>query len=69
MLRGTLADNKQDLVLAEFPGQAPTSVALDRSKGVAGRYTYVISPNKINVFSFGYTRLSVAQSGSTPARH
>ena len=65
MLRGTLADNKQDIVVAEFPGQAPASVALDRSKGFAGRYTYVISPNKINVFSFGYTRLSVGQSGST----
>ena len=65
MLRGTLADNHQDLTVAEFPGLGPASVAIDRSKGIAGRYTYVMSPNKINVFSFGYTRLGVEQSGST----
>jgi hypothetical protein len=65
MLRGTLADNHQDLTVAEFPGMGPASVAIDRSKGVAGRYTYVMSANKINVFSFGYTRLGVEQSGNT----
>jgi Carboxypeptidase regulatory-like domain len=67
MLRGTLADNHQVTAVAQFPGQLPASQALDRSKGIAGRYTYVISPSKINVFSFGYTRLNVEQSGSTGA--
>jgi hypothetical protein len=65
MLRGTLADDHQDSTVAQFPGQPPASLTLDRSKGLAGRYTYVISPNKINVFSFGYTRLNVEQSGNT----
>ncbi len=65
MLRGTLADNAQDNTVAQFPGQPPASVALDRSKGLAGRYTYVITPTKINVFSFGYTRLNIVQSGVT----
>jgi hypothetical protein len=63
MLRGTLADNARDQVLAQFPGQDAASKLLDNSKGLAARYTAVLTPSVVNVFSFGYTRLGIAQSG------
>src|SRR5262245_26377559 len=65
MLRGTMADNKRDETGAQFPGQSAAVQQLDTSKGLAGRYTFVISPTKINVFSFGYTRLNIVQSGNS----
>lgn len=64
MLRGTLGDNSRDQVLAQFPGQDAAAKNLDNSKGLAARYTTVISPTLVNVFSFGYTRLGIAQSGT-----
>lgn len=63
-VRGTLADRTQDVVLAQFPGQAPASKRLDNSKGVGTRLTSVIKPTLINVFSFGFTRLGLEQSGT-----
>ncbi len=65
MLRGTLADNARDQVLAQFPGQDAAAKNLDNSKGLAARYTTVITPSLVNLFSFGYTRLGIAQSGTT----
>ncbi len=67
MLRGTLADNSRDEVLAQFPGQDAAAKNLDNSKGLAARYTAVLSPTLVNVFSFGYTRLGIAQSGTPGA--
>ncbi|QOY85578.1 TonB-dependent receptor [Paludibaculum fermentans] len=64
MLRGTLADNSRDQVLAQFPGQDAAARNLDNSKGLAARYTAVISPTIVNVLSYGYTRLGIAQSGT-----
>lgn len=64
MLRGTLADNSRDQILAQFPGQDAAAKNLDNSKGLAARYTTVLSPTLVNVFSFGYTRLGIAQSGT-----
>jgi hypothetical protein len=64
MLRGTLADNVRDEILAQFPGQDAAAKVLDNSKGLAARYTAVISPTLVNVFSYGYTRLGIAQSGT-----
>lgn len=63
MLRGTLADNSRDEVLAQFPGQDAAAKTLDNSKGLAARYTTVLKPTLVNVFSYGYTRLGIAQSG------
>ena len=63
MLRGTLADNTRDEVLAQFPGQDAAAKVLDNSKGLAARYTAVLSPTLVNVFSYGYTRLGIVQSG------
>jgi hypothetical protein len=64
-VRGTLADNTDDQILAQFPGQAPASTLRDNSKGVAAQYTAILKPNLINVFNFGYTRFGQAYSGFT----
>ena len=66
-LRGTVADNKRDETAAQFPGQEAASQQIDTSKGLSGRYTYVMSPTLINVFNFGYTRLNIVQSGNADA--
>ena len=49
--------------LAQFPGQAPTQVQLDNSRGLAGRYTYVITTNLVNTMNVGYTRLGQSSTG------
>src|SRR6266851_1444011 len=64
-VRGTLADNTDDQILAQFPGQAPASTLRDNSKGVAAQYTAILRRNLINVFNFGYTRFGQAFSGVT----
>jgi hypothetical protein len=50
--------------LAQFPGQAPSQVLLDNSRGIAGRYTYVITPTLVNTFNYGYTRLGTSMTGT-----
>jgi hypothetical protein len=64
MLRGTLNGAGQDSTLAEFPGQAAASRTLDNSRGLAARYTSVLSPQLVNVLSYGYTRLGTASTGN-----
>ena len=64
MVRGTLGQNSRDQVLAQFPGQDAAAKNLDNSKGLAARYTAVLSANVVNVFSYGFTRLGIAQSGT-----
>ena len=56
-VRGTLADNTQDQILAQFPGQTPASTERDNSKGLSVRYTAVLTPSLINSFNYGLTRL------------
>lgn len=65
--RGTLADNAQDVNVAQFPGQDPASRLLNNSKGFAARYTAVVAPTVINVLSVGLTRLGLEQSGTPGA--
>ena len=64
-IRGTLADNTDDQILADFPGQSPASTLRDTSKGLSAQYTWIVKPNLINVFTFGYTRFSPTLSGVT----
>ena len=64
-IRGTLAHNTDDQILAQFPGQAPASTLRDGSKGFAAQYTWIVKPNLINVANFGYTRFSPSLSGVT----
>ncbi|MBI4904995.1 MAG: carboxypeptidase regulatory-like domain-containing protein [Acidobacteria bacterium] len=63
-VRGTLAGNKQDVVVAQFPGQDPAARLLNNSKGFAARYTGVLQSNMVNVLSVGLTRLGLNQSGT-----
>ncbi len=46
---------------SEFPGQPSASRTLDNSRGFAAGYTWVLSPNLVNNFRWGFTR----QGGST----
>jgi len=64
-VRGTLAHNTDDQILAQFPGQAPGSTLRDQSKGLALQYTAIIRPTLINTVNLGYTRFSPDLSGVT----
>jgi Carboxypeptidase regulatory-like domain len=66
MVRGTLngAASTPTAGLAIFPGQAPSQTTLDNSRGLAVRYTAVLSPNLVNVLDYGYTRLGIASTGT-----
>ena len=68
--RGTLSNSNQDNpnALAQFPGQAPASVFLNNSKGMAATYTAVLSSNLINTLVYGFTRQGLAQSGTVGAQ-
>jgi len=41
-IRGTLADNTTDQILAEFPGQPPAAIERDNNKGLSARYTTIV---------------------------
>jgi carboxypeptidase family protein len=62
-LRGTLGDNTIDQILAEFPGQAPSSIERDNNKGLSAHYTAIISPTIVNSLTYGLTRLDENLSG------
>lgn len=62
--RGTLADNSQDVQVAQFSGQSPAAKLLNNSKGFSSQYTAVITPSIINVATVGLTRLGLEQSGT-----
>ncbi len=64
MVRGTLNGAGQDSTLAQFPGQSAASRTLDNSRGLAARYTTVITPQLVNVLSYGYTRLGNSATGN-----
>ena len=50
--------------LAQFPGQQAAAKSLDNSRGLAARYTTVISSHLVNVLGYGYTRLGAASTGN-----
>jgi hypothetical protein len=62
-LRGTLADNTQDQLLAQFPGQSPASIERDNHKGLSARYTAIVTPTLINSLTYGLTRFGQELSG------
>jgi hypothetical protein len=66
-VRGTLAANKEDNTLAQFPGQSASSQLVDNSRGVSVNYTAVLSPALVNNFNFGLTRIGNATTGTTAA--
>ncbi|MCX6589739.1 MAG: TonB-dependent receptor [Acidobacteria bacterium] len=63
-LRGTMADNAEDDVLAQFPGLASQAQRVDQSKGFSARYTTVVTPALVNTFNYGYTRLKNTVTGA-----
>lgn len=64
-VRGTLAANKQTLTGAQFPGQAAAQTGIDNSRGIAVRYTAVLTSSLINNFNYGLTRLGNQQTGTS----
>lgn len=64
-VRGTLAGNSQDAIVAQFPGQDPAARLLNNSRGISAVYNAQIKPNLINTFTFGLTRIGLNQAGST----
>ncbi|MEO8097012.1 MAG: carboxypeptidase regulatory-like domain-containing protein [Acidobacteriota bacterium] len=66
-VRGTLAANKEDGTLAQFPGQSASQVQVDNSRGISTNYTSVLSPHLVNNFNFGLTRIGNSQNGISDA--
>jgi hypothetical protein len=66
-VRGTLADNAQDLesALAQFPGQSAAAKVLNNSRGISAHLNSVITPSLINSFTYGLTRLGIARTGTS----
>lgn len=63
-VRGTLNNAKQDTTLAQFPGQDAAVKTIDNSRGIGVTYTSLIAPTLVNVFSYGYTRIGLSNTGS-----
>lgn len=66
-VRGTMADNRVDQQVAQFPGQPSAAKLLNNSKGISTLLTTVIKPTLINTFTFGFTRINLEQAGTTGA--
>ncbi len=64
-VRGNLMNDTIDSA-PQFPGQPPSQVSYDHSKGLFVGYTGVLSRNVINNFRYGYVRQSVDISGQNP---
>jgi hypothetical protein len=47
----------------QFPGQPPSSVDTNNTKGIVAGYLWTISPTKINNFHYGYIRQGIGQNG------
>ena len=63
-VRGTLADAKNDEILAQYPGDSPTAQLLNNSRGVSAMYTAVVTPSLVNVVTFGLTRIGLERTGT-----
>jgi hypothetical protein len=61
--RGNLQNDRYANGLPQFPGDPPSTVFLDNSKGYAIGYTAVLRPNLISNLHFGFTRQGVETTG------
>ncbi len=61
--RGNLQDDRFVNGLPRFPGEPPSSVLLDHSKGFAFGYTAVLRPNLVGLFRYGLTRQGTETTG------
>ena len=48
-----------------FPGQPPSTVRTNNSKGVVSGYSWTISPTKVNNLHYGFIRQGVGDNGSS----
>jgi hypothetical protein len=62
MVRGNL-DNDHAGGTPEFPGQLAASSTLANNKGLAAGYTWVIKPNIVSSFRYGFTRQGGESTG------
>lgn len=62
-LRGDLQDDTTDGIIW-FPGQKPSTVTRDNTKGLAVGDTWEITNNLVNDFRYGYIRQGYSQSGN-----
>jgi hypothetical protein len=65
--RGTLGDLKRDLFGPWLPGQPPSSILLNNSKGFVAGYTGQITSNLVNTFRWGFTRQGIEQPNGRKA--
>jgi len=65
--RGNLQNQNYANGIPEFPGQAPTSVYLNNSKGFAVGLTSTLSPTLVNTIRYGLTRTGVQNTGDLTA--
>lgn len=61
--RGNLQNDKFENGLPNFPGDPPSNVLLDNSKGYALGYTAVLKPTLVSNFRYGYTRQGFENTG------
>ncbi len=64
MVRGTLNYSAQVTSPEEFPGQSPAQQTEDNSRGIAVRYTAVLTPRLVNALTYGQTRLGNNSTGT-----
>jgi hypothetical protein len=50
----------------QFPGEPPSRVSHDNSKGIFAGFTSVLTPRIVNNFRYGFTRQSVGDDGQNP---
>ncbi len=61
--RGNLQNDNNANGVPQFPGDPPSSVELANNKGYATGYTWLINPNLISNFHYGYTREGAEVTG------
>jgi hypothetical protein len=61
-VRGNLQKDTQ-LGTLNFPGQPPSTVLEDNSKGISAGYTWSITPNLVNDLRYGYIRQGYSSRG------
>ena len=61
-VRGNLQKDTQDGV-EQFPGQGPSYVIKDNSKGIVAGYTVTFTPTLVNDLRYGYIRQGYGNSG------
>lgn len=62
-LRGNLQNDRFANGLPRFPGDPPSSVFLENSKGLAAGYTAMVRPNLVSTFRYGFTRQGTENTG------